>query len=194
MIPHTFCSVRLRRRACRPNAGMTLLETVISLAVFMILMAVLLPQFRILHKSWGLSEASAESVQNARVLYDHMHRRISTASKVTAIGESEGGFGFIEFKDSLGQIRRYEVCDDRCVYYGRPGEMFFLAGPVGKFKISGYAPDCPEEPPSNAAAMRLIRLEAEMACGAEPSKTMPLNASIFLHTDPPAQEGWSKIE
>ena len=86
------------------KTGLTLLEMVVAMSLFTVLLAVLLPQFRILQRSWGLKEASAESVQYARVLFDHVQRSLAAASSVTAVSGPAEPFGFLEFEDADHQL------------------------------------------------------------------------------------------
>ncbi|MFB3894855.1 MAG: type II secretion system protein J [bacterium] len=69
------------------NYGFTLVEIMVSLAVFALLLTILLSSFNLTIKSWNVSEGLVESQQNARVALDWMSMEMHEAvnySEMTA--------------------------------------------------------------------------------------------------------------
>jgi len=160
---------------------MTLVEMVTAMALLSVFFAVLLPQFRILHRSWGLREASAETLQNGRVLLDHLHTQLVTAQRMVAVSGPEEPMGFLEFYDAEGKLMRYAVQDDGWIAFGPVGSLSPLAGPVRRFQIAGFATGGTAvfEP----AAMRLLRFEVVFAAPGDVGRDRKLSCSVFLRSE-----------
>ncbi|MHC4593470.1 MAG: PilW family protein [Planctomycetota bacterium] len=69
----------------RASTALTLLEMVIALAIMATVFAAILPLFRSIQNSWDSKQAAAETVQNGRVLIDHLNRNLAKAVKITAV-------------------------------------------------------------------------------------------------------------
>ncbi len=170
----------------RMNRGWTLTELVMVLSLVSMLIVILLPQFRILYKSWDLKETSAEIQQHGRVLADHLHRELSSAKAVTAMSDAGVSMGYLEYLDAADQPRRYEVGSGNYVYYGSPGDLSLLAGPVSRFQIAGYAADDLQNPTADAAAVRLVRIQSviESPTLAGKNKSFSFSACLRASSDP----------
>jgi len=165
------------------SRGWTLAEMLMVLALVSMLFLAVLPQFRMLQKSWTLKEASAETTQHSRVLFDHLHRQITTASALSDLSPAAQTLGYLEYLSADGQPQRYEIGADRYVYFGPPGNVSLLAGPVSRFQVSGYAPDDLNNPTSDAAAVRLVRIEAEMQSASHPGRSQSVAFAACLRAD-----------
>lgn len=170
---------KLRQRAIRRRA-MTLIEMVMAMGLLSIVFAVLMPQFRILQRSWGLKEASAESLQNGRVLLDHMQTHLAAAAAITDISDASESMGFIEYWDADGVLMRYETGADNWVFFGPAGSVSALAGPVSTFQISGYAADDLGTAISDPSAMCLLRIESTFPDPRGVGRDRELAAFVFL--------------
>lgn len=162
------------------ESGWTLAELIMVLSLVSMLIIVILPQFRILQKSWDLKEAKAEIQQNGRVLADHLHRELSSAQTVTAISDASAVFGYLEYQDAEGQPRRYEVGSKNYVYFGPPGNLSLLAGPVSRFQISGFAAADLVNPTTNPASIRLVQIQSRIDSVSGPPKTENFSFSVCL--------------
>jgi type II secretory pathway pseudopilin PulG len=84
-----------RRRTSR--GALTLLEMVMALAMMAIVFAAIVPLFRQIRDGWDSKQAAAETLQNGRILIDHMNRNLAKAVKITAVSDSSEPNGYIEF-------------------------------------------------------------------------------------------------
>ena len=115
---------------------MTLLEMVIALAILGIIMAAVLPQFRVMFNSWDSKQASAEILQNGRILIDHLNSNLSKMVRVTAVSPAAQTSGYIEFKDIAGVTKRYDIASgNNYVEFGTVGSLYELAGPVSQSAV-----------------------------------------------------------
>ncbi len=130
--------MQYRRIKFRSRSALTILEMIIALSIITIIFAAVLPQFRVILKGWDSRQASAEVLQNGRVLIDHIARNLSKAVKITDVSESTVAIGFIEFQDNDGNNWRYDVNDNNYVEFGLVGALSDLAGPVSSFTFTCY--------------------------------------------------------
>jgi prepilin-type N-terminal cleavage/methylation domain-containing protein len=69
--------------------GFTLVEVMVSLAVFAVLITILLSSFNLTLKSWNVSEGLVESQQNARISLDwlsmEMHEAVNYSDMTTSV-------------------------------------------------------------------------------------------------------------
>ncbi|MHC4167554.1 MAG: PulJ/GspJ family protein [Planctomycetota bacterium] len=101
--------MRRQSRKTRLYPALTLTETVISLAIMAIIFGVLLPQLRGIQNSWDTQAGSSETLQNGRVLTEHLHRNLAEAARITAVSDSSTTSGYIEFIDNDANSFRYDV-------------------------------------------------------------------------------------
>ena len=85
---------------CRKNItqfsrAMTLVEITLAMAIMAIIIAVLLPQFRVIQNSWDSKAGAADALQNGRVLIDHLNRNLSKAVRITAVSGPSETNGYI---------------------------------------------------------------------------------------------------
>ena len=162
------------------NRAFTLTELIMVLLLVSVLILIILPQFRLLYKSWDLKEASAETLQHGRILFDHLQRALSTATAISAMSDASEPIGYLEYADPDGQVWRYEVNVENYVAYGQPGDLSVLAGPVSQFQISGYAADDLENSTTDVSSIRLIRIQTGIASPSHPGKTCEFSVSACL--------------
>ncbi len=128
-----------RNREFRSRPALTILEIIIALAITTIIFAAVLPQFRVIKNGWDNRQASAEVIQNGRVLIDHISRNLSKAVKITDVSESTETDGFIEFQDNDGNNFRYDINSTTSyVEFGLIGALADLAGPVNDLQFTCY--------------------------------------------------------
>ena len=95
-----------RYRASRD--GLTLMEMVIALSIMTVIFAAILPLFGQIRSGWETKQAVAETLQNGRILIDHLTRNLTKAVKVTAVSNSSITNGYIEFEDNDTNTFRYD--------------------------------------------------------------------------------------
>ena len=134
-----------RRRFCGfgyPQSrarALTLVEIIISLAIMAIVFTVIVPLFVIMRNSWDSKAGAAETIQNGRVLIDHLNRNLSKAVKITDVSGSSETNGFIVFQDNDGNSLRYDInSTGNYAEFGYLGDLSDLAGPVSQLQFSCY--------------------------------------------------------
>ena len=131
--------MRYGNNKIRVCAGLTLLEMVIALAIMVIIFAAIVPLFRVILNSWDSKAGAAETIQNGRVLIDHLNHNISKAVKITAVSGSAVTTGYIEFEDNDGNTCRYDInSTSNYVEFGLVGDLSDLAGPVSQLQFTCY--------------------------------------------------------
>lgn len=115
------------------RTALTLAETIIAMAIMAIVFAVVLPQFEAIRNSWNSKAGAAETLQNGRILTEHMYRNLSTAVKITSVSNASETNGYIEFENNDGDILRYDVNSTYdYVEFGMNGSLSDFAGPVSQ--------------------------------------------------------------
>ena len=109
------------------------MEMIISLSIIAVIFAVILPQFRNIENSWASKRATAEVLQNARILTSYLNRNLAKAARITAVSDPCDATGYIEFEGNNGSIYRYDIGPDNFVRYGPVGNLGDLGGPVSRF-------------------------------------------------------------
>ncbi len=143
--------------------GLTLLEMVIAMGIMAIVFAALLPQFANINNGWALRQASAETLQNGRVLADHLRSNLSKAAKITAVSDSSETNGFIEFENTGGTIFRYEIAENNYVQFGEVVDLSDLAGPVSKLQFTCYALDDLDTPITDVDSIRFVKVDTTLS-------------------------------
>ena len=96
----THCAIAVRHNRQYNRTALTLVEMIIAMAIMAIIFAAIVPQFRNIRISWDSKRASAETLQNGRVLIDHLNHNLTKAVKITAVSDDNEPNGFIHFEDS----------------------------------------------------------------------------------------------
>ena len=184
--------------SCR---AMTLMETMIAIAMIAIIFAVIAPQFRVIENSWDSKQGQAESIQNGRVLIEHLARNLSRAVQITAVSGAAATNGFIEFEDNDGNTLRYDIDVDNYVEFGQIGSLSDIAGPVSQLQFTCY--DACDFSTSITAinAIRFVQVETTLANSASNGQDKTFTTSAFLRANAytcsgsdPNLIGWWKLD
>ncbi len=170
------------------NRAMTITEIVVAMAILAILFSAVLPQFRNINNSWDIKKAAAETIQNERVLIDHINRNLAKANLILAISDPDEDEGFIEFKDDFGNTLRYQVAENNYVQFNDGSDTYDIAGPVQYLKFTGYKLD-PFEKTENINEIRYVTVET-IVINSEGLAYPPTTISSFVQPngqDPPEE-------
>jgi len=163
--------------------GLTLVEMVIAMAIMTIIFAAILPQFRIIQNSWDSQAGAAETLQNGRVLIEHLNRNLSTAVRVTAVSSSSETNGYIEFQDNDANNLRYDIGVNNYVEFGPIGSLSDLAGPVSKLQFSCYGAVDLSTAITDVNAIRSVKVETTMTNPAEFDQDMAFSTQAYIRTN-----------
>lgn len=178
----------LRRKLLSHKTAMTITEIVVAMAILAILFSAVLPQFRNINNSWDIKKAAAETIQNERILIDHINRTLAKANLILAMSDSGQDMGFIEFRDDFGNTLRYQVSESNYVQFIDSSGTYDIAGPVQFFRITGYKLD-PFEQTDESEQVRFITVETAVT-NSQGLAYPPTTISSFVQTngqDPPQE-------
>jgi len=167
--------LRSRRRIWR---ALTLMETVLALTIMAVIFAAIMPLFRQIRVNWDSKEAAAETLQNGRVLIDHINRNLSKAVKITAVSGPNVVSGYIEFKDNNSVTFRYDVSSSY-VEYGQIGNLSSLAGPVSQLQFTCYDYNDFNTPTTDVNSIRLVKIQTTLTNSLLHSQDKTLTASVY---------------
>jgi len=188
--PHRLWSERQGGEPLSGHCGLTLLETVIALAIMAVVFAVLLPTFRNLQNSWASRQGGAEALQNGRILTDHLHRNISKAVRITSVSAAAQNLGHIQFDATDGITYRYELSNDNRVMFGPVGQLAELAAPVSLLQFTCYDALDLDTPITQANLIRVVRARTVLVNAAETGLDKPFETLVYLRSNTPgAGEG-----
>jgi len=163
--------------------GLTLVEMVIAMAIITIIFAAILPQFRIIRNSWDSQAGAAETLQNGRVLIDHLNRNLSTAIRVTSVSSSSETNGYIEFQDNDANNLRYDIGVNNYVEFGPIGSLSDLAGPVSKLQFSCYGAVDLSTAITDVNAIRSVKVETTLTNPAKLDQDMTFSTQAYIRTN-----------
>jgi len=165
--------IQLMRNQIRAAEALTLVEMVIAMAIMALVFAAVLPQFRAIQNSWASKQAAAETLQNGRILIDHLNRNLSKAVRITAVSGSAETNGYIEFQDNVANNLRYDIAANNYVEFGTVGSLSDLAGPVSQLQFTCYDGNDFDTPITDTTAIRTVKVEATLVDtdGRVPDKT-----------------------
>ena len=160
---------------------------VIAMAIMAIVFAVLVPQLNAIQNSWDAKAGNAETLQNGRILMDHLQRTLATASRIGAVSSLSEAHGFIQFYDNESNTCRYDVVGTETKYirYGPIGQLADLAGPVSRFQIYCYDVNdmnAPLDPVLSPRDVRFIKIETTLTNSAGTGQDLTVTASAYLRT------------
>jgi prepilin-type N-terminal cleavage/methylation domain-containing protein len=155
----------------RSHKGVTLVELVLAVSIMAVIFAAIVPIFTGIRASWDIKEANAEMVQNGRVLMDHMYYTLAQARDINDVSDPMDEDGYIEFLDSHGNIRRYQIGTNHYVEYGPLGAMSALAGPISRFRFN-YHP-----------TVRLVDVEAVIESRDDHAYARTWTTSVHIRRD-----------
>jgi type II secretory pathway pseudopilin PulG len=136
------------------------MEMVIAMAIMAIVCAVLVPQLRAISSGWDSRTGAAETLQNGRILIDHLNRNLSKAARITAVSDSGTANGYIEFVDNDANSFRYDVNSiSSYVEFGLIVSLSDLAGPVSQLQFTCYDALDLDTPITDVNSIRSVKVE-----------------------------------
>ncbi len=163
--------------------GLTLVEMVIAMAIITIILAVILPQFRVIQNNWDSQAGAAETLQNGRVLMDHLNRNLSKAVRITAVSDSSETNGYIEFQDNDVNNLRYDIGANNYVKFGPIGNLSDLAGPVSQLQFTCYNATDLSTPITDVNSIRSVKVETTLINPAELDQDMTFSTQAYIRTN-----------
>jgi hypothetical protein len=167
---------------------------VIALAIAAIVFAVVLPQLRVIQNSWDSREGASETLQNGRVLMDHLYRHLSKAVRINAVSGPSETNGYIEFQASDGNNMRYDIAAENYVEFGIVGNLADLAGPVSRLQFTCYDAFDLSTSITDVNSMRCVKVQATLTNPARLDQDMTFTTQAYIRTNalPVAGGGISK--
>ncbi len=168
----------------KPNCrALTLLEMVIALAIMTIVIAAVLPQFRIIQNTWDSKRGDTELLQNGRVLAEHLSRYLSQAVRITAVSDSSETNGYIQFEDNAGDIMRYDIGTNDYVQFGSVSSLSDLAGPVSQLQFTCYDANDFDDPTTDVNSIRFVNVQTTLTNSAALGRDKTFTANAYLRTN-----------
>jgi type II secretory pathway pseudopilin PulG len=159
--------------------GLTLVEMVLAMAMIVVVLSALLPQFRVMSHSWELRQASAETLQNSRVFTDHLERLLAQAVTITAVSLSTDNNGYIEFTAPDGNNYRCD-CSSDYIRFGLTGQQEMMAGPVSGLRFTCYSVSDLSTPTTAPASVDYIQVDTAFtdSTGHNQDETVSINVML----------------
>jgi prepilin-type N-terminal cleavage/methylation domain-containing protein len=173
------------------SKGLTLLEMVIALAMMSIIFASIMPQFTAIRNSWASRQGAAESLQNGRILIDHLNHNLAKAVKITAVSDSSETNGYIQFENNDGNDLRYEIAAGY-VQFGEAGDLSDLAGPVSKLQFTCCDACDLDTAVTDVNSIRFVKVETTLTNSASMGQDKTLITSAYLRANGNNQSGFTK--
>jgi len=175
---------------------MTLVEMTVAMAIMAIIFAALLPQLRLIQNSWDSKVGASETLQNGRVLIDHLNRNLSKASRITAVSDSSEMNGYIEFIDNDANNLRFDINGtSNYVEFGPVGSLYDLAGPVSQLQFTCYDAFDLTTPITDVNSIRNVKVVPTLTNPASLGQDMTFTAQAYIRTNalPAPWGGISKL-
>ncbi|MHC4241861.1 MAG: hypothetical protein ACYSU4_05615 [Planctomycetota bacterium] len=171
------------------------METTLAIAIMAIIFAALVPQLRLIQNSWDSKVGASETLQNGRVLIDHLNRNLSKASRITAVSDSSEINGYIEFIDNDANNVRYDVNSiSDYVEFGLIGSPWDLAGPVSKLQFTCYGAVDLITPITDVNSIRSVKVETTLTNSVSLGQDMTFTTQAYIRTNAlPSAPGISKL-
>jgi len=164
--------------------GLTLVEMIIALAMMGIVFTAIVPLFGQIRNSWDSKQAAAETLQNGRILVDHLNRNLSKAVRITAVSDVTETNGYIEFEDNDANNLRYDVNGTTgYVEFGYAGELYDLAGPASQLQFTCYDACDLDTPITDVNSIRFVKIETTLTNPSAMGQNKTLIASAYLRTN-----------
>jgi prepilin-type N-terminal cleavage/methylation domain-containing protein len=161
--------------------GFTLVELMVAAALLLIILGTMIPQFSAIRNSWATTQNSSEIIQNAMVLDDHLNRNLTTAKQITAVSSTDVANGFINFTDSNGISKTYQVSNGY-IAFGETENPQPLAGPVTQFKISCYSLNDFDTAITDVNSIRFVKIETCLTNSDSQTKSQNLTTQVFIQS------------
>ncbi len=162
---------------------MILLEIVLAIAIMAIILAVLVPQFRIIQNSWDTKVGASETLQNGRELIDHLNRNLSKATRITAVSGPSETNGYIEFIDNDANNVRYDIGVNNYVEFGLAGNLYDLVGPVSQLLFTCYDGIDFTTPTTDVNSIRFIKMQTTLTNPGTLEQDMTFSTSVYIRTN-----------
>jgi len=163
---------------------MTLVEMLIAMAIIAVIFAALLPQLKIIQNNWDSKVGASETLQNGRVLIDHLNRNLSKASRITAVSDSSQTNGYIEFIDNDANNIRYDVNSTTdYVEFGLIGSPSDLAGPVSQLQFTCYDSNDFSTPITDVNSIRFVKVQTTVTNSAMLDQDMNFSTQAYIRTN-----------
>ena len=176
--------MRGRNNKSRTSTALTLVEMMIAMAIMAIIFAAILPQLRVINNSWDSKVGASETLQNGRVLIDHINRNLSKALRITAVSDSSDTNGYIEFLDNDANNVRYDINSTTdYVEFGLIGNPSDLAGPVSKLQFTCYGAVDLSTPITDVNAIRSVKVETTLTNPAMLDQDMAFSTQAYIRTN-----------
>lgn len=171
----------MKRLIKQIHKGTTLVELVLAVAILSVVFTAVVPLFTHIRQSTKVQGGASETIQNTRVLLDHIQQQLACATEVNAVSTSDTTLGYIQFFDNDANLVRYEVSEGY-VYYGPVGDLSLLAGPVSQFQFSCYALDDLETATTDVNSIRMVTLETTLA-NTFAGSNKSLQTTVFIYAE-----------
>jgi hypothetical protein len=164
-----------------------------------IVFSAVVPQFRVIQNSWDSKQAASETLQNARVLIDHLNRNLSKAVRITAVSGPSEINGYIEFEDNDANNLRFDISGtSNYVEFGPVGALYDLAGPVSQLLFTCYDGNDFDTPITDVNDIRFIKVQTTLTNPAAMGQDKTFATSIYLRACPSSRDtsliGWWKLD
>jgi hypothetical protein len=158
-----------------------------------IVFAAIVPQFSIILKSWDSKAGAAETLQNGRVLIDHLNRNLSKAIRITAVSASSVTNGYIQFVANDSNTYRYDIGESKYVEFGpQPGTLSDLAGPVSSLQFTCYGGNDFTNTITDGNYIRFVDVETTLLNSAAMGQDKTFTASAYLRANSSNQTALTK--
>ncbi len=175
--------MQYRKNITRSTRAMTLVEITLAMAIMAIIFAALLPQFRVIQNSWDSKAGTSETIQNGRVLIDHLNRNLSKSLRITAVSDPTETNGYIEFQDNDANNVRYDIGVNNYVEFGLVGSLSELAGPVSKLQFTCYGAVDLSTPITDVNSIRSVKVETTLTNPANLDQDMTFSTQAYIRTN-----------
>ena len=177
--------------ACPPKLfqrrrGLTLIETVLAMAMMVVIFLAIVPIFYVVRKGWDSKEANAEVLQSGRVLIDHMTRTFAQAAQITAVSDACDPNSHIVFTAYDGNSMEYSW-GNNCITYGLEGATHWLAGNYTSIRYTCYDGNdfntpIDHEDPNAVATARVVKVNATLTHPTKSGHEKEFETTVYLRT------------
>lgn len=163
------------------------MEMVIALSIMIVILTAILPLFGQIRSGWESSQTAADTMQNGRILIDHLNHNLVKAVKVTAVSDASQTDGYIEFENNDSEAIRYDVNGTSgYVEFGPVGDLCDLAGPVSRLQFTCFDAcdlDSYLSPVSDVNIIRAVRVEATVTDSSSSARNKTFTTIAYLRTN-----------
>ncbi|MCP4259469.1 MAG: type II secretion system protein [Planctomycetes bacterium] len=175
--------MRYQDNKIRSSRAMTLVETILALGIMAIILAAVLPQFRVIQNSWDSKAGTFETIQNGRVLIDHLHRNLTKADRITAVSGPSDTNGYIEFERNDANNVRYDIGVNNYVEFGLVGDLYDLAGPVSQLLFTCYDGNDFTTSITDVNSIRFVKVQTTLTNSAGLGQDMTFSTNAYIRTN-----------